>query len=194
MYQVLSVSIDRNSNQLDSLVNAFIHVFNKHLLKTRHGARLQNYYSEQDNESAIVVVVQSLRCARHFATLQTAAHQASLSFTISQNLLKFPSIDSVMASNHVLFCCPFSSHPQSFPAPRSFLVSWLFTQGGRSIGASASASILPKNIQRWFSLGLTGLISLLSEGLSGVFSSTTIQKHQFFSTQFSFQSNSHIHT
>ena len=193
MYQVLSVSIDRNSSQLDSLVNAFIHVFNKHLLKTRHGARLQNYYSEQDSDSAIVVV-QSLRCARHFATLQTAAHQASLSFTISQNLLKFPSIDSVMASNHVLFCCPFSSHPQSFPAPRSFLVSWLFTQGGRSIGASASASILPNNIQRWFSLGLTGLISLLSNGLSGVFSSTTIQKHQFFSTQPSLWSNSPIQT
>ena len=83
---------------------------------------------------------------------------------------------------------------QSFPASGSFPMSWLFTSGGQSIGASASVSVLPMNIQDWFPLGLTGLISLSSKGLSGVFSSTTVQKHQFFSVQLSLWSNSHIHT
>ena len=77
---------------------------------------------------------------------------------------------------------PFSSCPQSFPASGSFLMSRLFTSCGQSIGASASASVLPKNIQDWFPLWLTGLISLKSKGLSNVFSNTTVQKHQFFST------------
>ena len=79
----------------------------------------------------------------------------------------------------------FSSCPQSFPASGSFPVSWLFTSGGQSIRASASASILSMNIQDWFPLGLTGLISLLSKGFWRVFASTTIQKHQFFSSQLS---------
>ena len=73
-------------------------------------------------------------------------------------------------------------------------MSWFLTSGGRSIGTSASASVLPMNIQGWFPLGWTGLISLLSKGLSRVFSSTTIRKHQFFGTQPSFWSNSHICT
>ena len=89
---------------------------------------------------------------------------------------------------------PFSSCPQSFPASGSFPMSWLFTSGGQNIGASASASILPKNIQGWFPLGLTGLISMPSKGLSRVFSNTTVQKHQFVSTQSSLWSNSHILT
>ena len=76
-----------------------------------------------------------------------------------------------------------SSCLQSFPASGSFLVSQIFASGGRSIGASASALVLPMNIQDWFPLGLTGLISLHSKGLSRVFSSTTVQKHQFFGTQ-----------
>ena len=88
---------------------------------------------------------------------------------------------------------PFSSCLQSFSASRSFPVSWLFTSGGLSIGASASASVLPLNIQGWFPLGLTDLISLLSEGLSGVISSITIWKHQFFSAQLSLWSNPYIH-
>ena len=78
---------------------------------------------------------------------------------------------------------PFSSCPQSFPASRTFPMSQLCTLGGQSIGASASASVLPMNIQDWFPLGLTGLISLLSKGLLKVFSSTTVQKHQFFTAQ-----------
>ena len=88
---------------------------------------------------------------------------------------------------------PFSSCPQSFPASRSFPVSWLFASGGQSIGASASAPVLLVNIQGWFSLGLTGSL-LESKGLSRVFSSTTVQKHWFFSTQLPLWSNSHIHT
>ena len=87
---------------------------------------------------------------------------------------------------------PFSSCLQSFPASRSFPKSWLFASGGQNVGASAS--VLPMNIQDWFPLGWTGWIPLQSEGLSRVFSNTTLQKHQFFSTQLSSQSNSHIHT
>ena len=89
---------------------------------------------------------------------------------------------------------PFSSCLQSFPASGSFPISQFCTSGGQSIGASASASVFPMNIQDWFPLGLTGLISLLSEGLSRVFSNTTVQKHQIFGAQFSLYSNSHIHT
>ena len=83
---------------------------------------------------------------------------------------------------------------QSFPALGSFQMSQFFASGGQSIGVSASASVLPKNIQDWFPLELTGWISLLSEGLSRVFSNTTVQKHQFFCAQPSSQSNSHIYT
>ena len=94
---------------------------------------------------------------------------------------------------------PFSSHLtlthlQSFPASGSFPVSQLFTSGGQSIGVSASTSVLPMNTQDWTPLGWTAWISLQSKGLSRVFSNTTVQKHQFFSTQLSLQSNSHIHT
>ena len=88
---------------------------------------------------------------------------------------------------------PFSSCPQSFPASGSFQMSQLFESGGQSIGVSASASVLPMNIQDWFPLGWTGWI-LQSKGLSRVFSNTTVQKHQFFGAQLSSQSNSHIHT
>ena len=88
---------------------------------------------------------------------------------------------------------PFSSCLQSFPTSGSFPMSQLFASGGQRIGASASASVLPMNIQGWFLLGLTGLISLLSKGLSRVFSNTTVQKHQFFGTH-PLWSNSHICT
>ena len=88
----------------------------------------------------------------------------------------------------------FSSCLQSFPASESFLMSQLFASGGQSIGVSASASVLPMNTQDWSPLGWTGWISLQSKGLSRVFSNTTVQKHQFFSTRLSSQSNSHIYT
>ena len=80
---------------------------------------------------------------------------------------------------------PFSSHLQSFPASGSFHMSQFFATGGQSIGASASASVLPMNIQDWFPLGWTGWISLQSKGLLRVFSNTTVQKHQFLGVQLS---------
>ena len=89
---------------------------------------------------------------------------------------------------------PFSSCLQSCPASGSFLMIWLFASGGQSIGASASASVLPMRIQCRFPLGLTGLISLQSKGLSRVFSNTTVQKHHFFGTQPSLWFNSYIHS
>ena len=90
-------------------------------------------------------VVQSLSCVQLFATAWTAACQVSLSFTVSQSLLKLMSIELVMPSNHLMPCCPFFC-PQSFPPSWSFPMSWLFTLGGLNIGASASASVLPTNI------------------------------------------------
>ena len=88
----------------------------------------------------------------------------------------------------------FSFCPQSLPASGSFPVSQLFTWGGQRTGVSALASFPPKNTQDWFPLEWTGWISLQSKGLSRVFSNTAVQKHQFFSTQLSSQSNFHIHT
>ena len=99
-----------------------------------------------------------------FLTPWIAACQASLSFTLSQILLKLMSIESVMPSNHPILCRPLSSCRQSFPASGSFPMSQFFTSGGQSIWASASASVLTMNIQGWFPLGLTGLISLQSKG------------------------------
>ena len=108
------------------------------------------------------------------------ACQASLFSTVSQSLLRFMSIVSVMLS------VPFSATPfffclQPFPASASFPMSHLFATGGQNIGASAS--VLPMNIQGWFPLGFTGLISLQSKGHSKIFSGTTIQKHQVFGAQ-----------
>ena len=110
------------------------------------------------------------------ATPWTAARQTPLSFTISWSLLKLMSIESVMPSNHHIPCCPLSSHLQSFPASGSFKMSQFFTSGGQSFGASASASVLPVNIQDWFPWGLTGLISLLSRGLARVLLQTFVNK------------------
>ena len=89
---------------------------------------------------------------------------------------------------------PFSSRLQSFPASGSFQMNQLFTSGSQSIGGSPSTSVLQMNIQDWFPLGWTDWISLQSKRLSRVFSNTTVPKHQFFGTQLSLQSNSHIHT
>ena len=89
---------------------------------------------------------------------------------------------------------PFSSYLQSFPVSGSFPVSQFFVSDSQIIGVSASASVLPMNIQDWFPLGWTGWISLQSKGLLRVFSNTIVQKHQFFGTQLSLWSNSHIHT
>ena len=141
-------------------------------------------------DSVTLVVAQSLSHVQLFVTPWTAAHQASLSFTNSQILLRLTSIELVMPSNHPVLCRPLLLLPSVFPRIRAF--SQLFASGGQSIGASAS--VLPMSIQGLFPLGLTGLTSLLSKGLSRIFSNTTVQKHQFFGTQPSSQSNSHIQT
>ena len=107
-------------------------------------------------------------------------------------LFKFMSIESVMLSNHLILCCPHLLLPSVFSASGSFTMSQIFPEGSQIIGLSAS--VLPMNIQEWdIPLGLTGLIFLMSKGLSRVFSSTTVQKHQFFWAQPSLCSNSHIH-
>ena len=152
------------------------------------------YRCESGTINKAVVVVQSLSHVALFATPWTAASQASLSFTVSWNLLKLISIDSMMPSNHLILYCPLLLLSSVFTASGSFLMNQLLASGGQSTGVSASASVLPMNIQDWFPLGLTGLISLLSKGLLRVFPSTTIQKHQFFSTQSSLWSNCHIRT
>ena len=107
-----------------------------------------------------------------------------------------PSLCSLNRWYHPTISCSFSLffYLQSCPASGSFSVSWLLASGGQTIGASSSASLLPLSIQGWFPLGWTDLISLLSKGLSRVFSSTTAQKHQFFGAQPSLWSNSHIPT
>ena len=136
-----------------------------------HYGRQYGGTSKKRKKKNTTIVVHSLSRVRLFVSPWTAARQASLSFTISQSLLKLKSIESLLPSNHFILCCPLSCL-QSFPASGSFPMSWLFASGGQSIWASASASVLPVNIQGWFPLGLTGLISWLSQGLSRVFSST----------------------
>ena len=124
-------------------------------------------------------VVQLLCRVRLFAALQTAAQQAPLSSTVSWSLLKFMSIESVMPSNHLILCCPLLLPPSIFPSmdPSELALhirwpkDWNF-----------SFSLSPSNEYSVF-LGWTGWISLQSKGLSRVFSSTTVQKHQFFGTQ-----------
>ena len=111
------------------------------------------------------MVVQTLSCVQLFVTPWTAVCRASLSFTISQSWLKFMSIESVMPSNHLILF-HLLLLPSVLPSlTGSFSISWLFASGGQSIGATASASVLPMNIQGWFPLGLTGLIYLQSKSL-----------------------------
>ena len=125
------------------------------------------------------------------ATPWTAACQASLSFTISQSLLRFMSIESVMLSNHLILWSP--SPPAFNLSQHQGLFQWVGSshQVAKMLETSASSSVFPVNIQGWFPLRLTGLISLLSMGLSRVFSSTRIWRHQCFSAQPSLWSNSH---
>ena len=132
-----------------------------------------------------IFALQVLSFVQLFATPWTAAYQDSLFFTISQNLLKFMSIESVMLSNYLIFWHPLLLLPSIFPSIRVFSNESALCIRQQSIGASASASVLPMNIHCWLPLGLTGLISLQSKGVSGVFSNTTVQKHQFFGTQLS---------
>ena len=138
--------------------------------------------------------VQSLRHVWLFATPRTAVHWASLSITNSRRMLKLISVELVMPSNHLILFHPLLLLPSIFPSIRVFSNESVLRIRWQSIGVSASASVLPMNIQDWFPLRLIGLVSLLSKGISRVFSNTTVQKHQFFRTHLSLQSNSHIYT
>ena len=127
----------------------------------------------QDTE-IIFLLLFSLYVTSNSVTPWTAVHQVSL-FTVSQNSLKLTSSESVMPSVSSSVT-PLSSCPHSFPVSGSFPISHFFALGGQNIGPSASTSVLPMNIQVWFPLGLTGLSSMQSKGLSRVFSNTTIWK------------------
>ena len=154
------------------------------------------------------VQITNIRFSDYFSSVQFSLSVVSNSLWphgLQHARLLFPSPTPGACSNS----CPSSQwcHPtisfsvvpfcycfQSFPASGSFPMSCLFTSGGQSIGVSGSASVLPMNIENWFPLQLTGLISLQSKGLSRVFSSTTVWKHQFFGAQPSLWSHSHIYT
>ena len=130
-------------------------------------------------------------------TLCNPMYYSTPGFPVLYHLLEFAQTHVHWVSDAIQ-----PSHPVSSPIPpasnlsehQSFLMTQLFTSGGQSIGASATASVLPMNIQGWFPLGLTVLISLQPKGLSRIFSNTTVWKNQFFSTQPSLWSNSHIHS
>ena len=128
--------------------------------------------------------IQSLSCIWPSSTPWTTAWQASLSITNSQSLLKVMSIELVMSSNHLILCHTLLLLPLAFPSIRVFFNGQFFTSGGQSIGASASASVLPMNIQGWFPLGWTGWISLQSKGLKILLrhhnSKTSILQHSAF--------------
>ena len=138
--------------------------------------------------------VQSLSRVQLFSTPWIIAHQAPLSITNSQSSLRLMSIKLVMPSSYLILCRPLLLLPPIPPSIRVFSNESTLPWRGQSIEVSASASFLPKNTQDWPPLGWTGWISLQTKGLSRVFSNTTVQKHQFFGTQLSSQSNSHIHT
>ena len=137
--------------------------------------------------------VQFLSHVQFFATPWTTVRQASLSITNSRVHSGSHPLSSwchpAISSSVVPFSCP-----QSVPASQSFPMSQLFAWGGQRIEISALASVLPMITQDWSPLGWAGWISLQSKGLSRVFANTTVQKHQFFGTQLSSQSTSHIHT
>ena len=149
---------------------------------------------EYSGANEFVVLVQLLSHVWLFATPWSAACQASLSFTISRSLLKLTPIESVMPPNHLILCCPLLLLPSTFPRITDFSSeSALHIKWPKYW--SFSFSISPsKGYSGLISLGLTGLISWHYKGLSRVFSNSTVQKHQFFGTQLSLWSNSHIHT
>ena len=139
------------------------------------------------------VVLQLLSFVLLFEAPQISAYQAPLSSTLFQNSLWFtPWVCVALWPSKS--ASSFSVRLRSFPASRSFQTSRLCASNDHSIGDSTSASVLPMNIEEWFPFGLTGLIALQFKGLSRVFSSITIWKHQFFRAQPSLLSNSHIHT
>ena len=171
---------------------------------------LQNHYAEWMKTRTIKYISYSIyACVCLIASVQfSSVAQSCPTLRPHESQLARPPCPSPTPGVHPNSCAssrwchpaisssvfPFSLCPQSLPASGSFPMSQLFAWGGQSIGVSASASVLPMNTQDWSPLGWTGWLSLQSKGLARVFSSTTAQKHQFFSTQLSSQSNSHIHT
>ena len=152
------------------------------------GRKILYHQYHLGSQISYISSVQSLSHVWLFATPWITARQASLSITNSRSSQRLTSIESVMPSSHLILCHPLLLLP---PIPP---MSQLFAWGGQSIGVSALASVLPKKFQGWSPSEWTGWISLQFKGLSRVFSNTTVQKHQFFGTQPSSQSNSHIHT
>ena len=153
-----------------------------------------------------IPTTEAMYCSKHVAVVQLLSHvQFSATPCTHHARLPFPSLSPGVSSNPcpltqwchptVTSCvAPISSCPEYFSASRSFPICQLFPSGGQSIGASASASILSMNIQDWFPLGLTSLISLLSKGLSRVFSNTTIQLYYFLALSLFYSPNPHIPT
>ena len=141
----------------------------------------------------IFVFLQSLSHVQLFATPWTAAHQGSLSFTISQSFLKLKPFESVLPSNLLIVCHPLLLLPSIFPSIRVFSKDSVLRIRWTSIWVLASASVLMMHIQGWFLLGLTSFISLRSRGLSRIFSNTTVQKYQFFSAHHSLWFSFHFH-
>ena len=129
-----------------------------------------------------------------FATPWIAARQASLSITNSRSSLRLTSIKSVMPSSHLILCRPLLLRPPIPPSIRVFSNETTLHMWWPKNWSSGLESFLPKKSQGWSPSEWTGWISLQAKGLSRVFSNTTVQKHQFFHTQLSSQSNSHIHT
>ena len=139
-----------------------------------------------------VVTVAVLLLSRVDSLQPLGLQHARFPCPLSLSLLKSMSIESVILSNHLILCCLLLLLPSIFPSIRDFSNESALCIRGQSIGASTLASLLPRNTQGLFPLGLIGLIPLLSKGLSRVFSST-IQKYQFFGAQHSLWSNSHTH-
>ena len=139
----------------------------------------------------ISIVVQSPSHVRLFETPWTAVHQASLSPTISQSLLKLMSIESVMPCKHLVLCCPLLLCAQSFPVSGFFPMSWLFASGDQNIGASALTLVLLMSIHGWFPIRLTGWSLWCQRDSQRVVSSTTVWRHRFFRALSSSPSSSH---
>ena len=140
----------------------------------------------------VAIIVQLPSCVWLFVTPWTAAHQDYVSFTISWSLRKLMTIELVMPSNHLIPCRPLLLLPSIFPSIR--VSSYKVALPVRWPKYWSFSSVLSMNIEYWLSIALTGVISLQSKGLSRVFFNTTVQKHQFFTTQPSLWSSSNIHT
>ena len=163
---------------------------NAEICRSSQDLRLLNITRVQEKKDKVWNIwkfssVQSLSRVQLFATPWIAACQASLSITNSRSSPKLMCIESVMPSSHLILCRPLFLLPPIPPSIRVFFNESVFTWGGQSTVVSALASFLPKNTQDWSPLEWTGWTSLLSKGLSRVFSNTTLQKHQFFSSQLS---------